>query len=53
MIIGDANLGQVSTLLRTGTTALVLAMIEAGTAPAIELRDPVAALQADQPRSRR
>ncbi|MDR7356512.1 proteasome accessory factor A [Paeniglutamicibacter sulfureus] len=46
VIIGDANLGQVSTLLRTGTTALVLAMIEAGTVPAIELRDPVAALQA-------
>ena len=46
VIIGDANLGQVSTLLRTGTTALVLSMIEAGTAPAIELRDPVAALQA-------
>ncbi|EMQ96614.1 Pup deamidase/depupylase [Paeniglutamicibacter gangotriensis Lz1y] len=46
VIIGDANLGQVSTLLRTGTTALVLSMIEAGTAPALELRDPVAALQA-------
>ncbi|NKG21899.1 depupylase/deamidase Dop [Paeniglutamicibacter terrestris] len=46
VIIGDANLGQISTLLRTGTTALVLSMIEAGTAPHIELRDPVAALQA-------
>ena len=46
MIIGDANLGQVSTLLRTGTTALVLSMIEAGTAPEPALREPVAALQA-------
>lgn len=45
VIIGDANLGQISTLLRTGTTALVLSMIEAGSAPHIELRDPVADLQ--------
>ena len=46
VIIGDANLGQVSTLLRTGTTALVLSMIESGTAPEPALREPVAALQA-------
>lgn len=46
VIIGDANLGQVSTLLRTGTTALVLSMIEAGSAPHLALREPVAALQA-------
>lgn len=46
VIIGDANLGQISTLLRTGTTALVLSMIEAGTAPQVVLREPVAALQA-------
>ena len=45
VIIGDANLGQVSTLLRVGTTNLVLALIEAGCAPALELADPVAALQ--------
>ena len=45
VIAGDANLGQVSTLLRVGTTALVLALIEAGRAPALELRDAVAAVQ--------
>ena len=30
MIIGDANLSEVSTYLKLGTTSLVLAMIEAG-----------------------
>src|SRR5690606_7627785 len=45
VIIGDANLGQVSTLLRVGTTNLVLSLIEAGLAPKLELEDPVAALQ--------
>jgi proteasome accessory factor PafA2 len=45
VIVGDANLGQVSTYLRVGTTSLVLSLIEAGRAPAIELRDPVVALQ--------
>ena len=45
VIIGDANLGQISTLLRVGTTNLVLSLIEAGLAPALELEDPVAALQ--------
>lgn len=45
VIIGDANLGQVATLLRVGTTNLVLALIEAGQAPDLELADPVAALQ--------
>ena len=28
MIIGDANLAEISTYLKVGTTALVLAMIE-------------------------
>ncbi|QCU79387.1 proteasome accessory factor PafA2 [Citricoccus sp. SGAir0253] len=46
VIIGDANLSQYSTWLRCGTTALVLSMIELGTCPVLELRDPVAALQA-------
>ena len=46
VIIGDANLSEVSALLKVGTTSIVLSMIEEGTAPAIELRDPVAALQA-------
>ncbi|CEA08122.1 Depupylase [Arthrobacter saudimassiliensis] len=46
VIIGDANLSEVSILLKTGTASLVLSMIEAGTEPRIELRDPVGALQA-------
>ncbi len=46
VIIGDANLSQYATWLRCGMTALVLSMIELGTAPVIELDDPVAALQA-------
>ncbi|MGM7667324.1 depupylase/deamidase Dop [Microbacterium sp. A93] len=46
VIIGDANLSQYATWLRCGMTALVLSMIELGTAPEIELTDPVTALQA-------
>jgi len=46
VIIGDANLSEVSTLLKLGTTSIVLSMIEAGSAPLVELRDPVGALQA-------
>ncbi|MEG2424067.1 depupylase/deamidase Dop [Glutamicibacter sp.] len=45
VIIGDANLGQISTLLRVGTTNLVLSLIEAGMAPQLELVEPVLALQ--------
>lgn len=45
VIIGDANMGQVSTYLRVGTTSLVLALIEAGRAPQIALQDPIEALQ--------
>lgn len=45
VIIGDANLGQISTLLRVGTTNLVLSLIEAGMSPKLELADPVSALQ--------
>lgn len=45
VIIGDATLSQHATWLRMGMTALVLALAEAGTAPRIELEDPVAALQ--------
>lgn len=45
VIIGDANLGQISTLLRVGTTNLVLSLIEANLAPEIELAEPVQALQ--------
>lgn len=45
VIIGDSNMGQVSTYLRVGATSLVLALIEAGRAPEIGLLDPVEALQ--------
>ena len=45
VIIGDATLSQHATWLRMGMTALVLAMAEAGTAPRLELLDPVAALR--------
>ncbi len=46
VIIGDANLSEISTYLRLGTTALVLSMIEHGEAPRIELQEPVQSLQA-------
>jgi proteasome accessory factor PafA2 len=46
VIIGDANLSQVSNYLKFGTTALVLSLIEAGLAPKIEVYEPVPALKA-------
>lgn len=45
VIIGDANLSQVSNYLKFGTTAMVLSLIEAGLAPKIEVYEPVAALK--------
>ncbi|WP_051423360.1 depupylase/deamidase Dop [Arthrobacter sp. MA-N2] len=45
VIIGDANLSQVSNYLKFGTTALVLSLIEAGQAPKIEVHEAVAGLQ--------
>ena len=45
VIIGDANLSQVSNYLKFGTTAMVLSLIEAGLAPKVEVYEPVAALQ--------
>ncbi|MCC3283395.1 depupylase/deamidase Dop [Arthrobacter caoxuetaonis] len=45
VIIGDANLSEVSALLKVGTTSAVLSLIEADAVPAVELRDPVGALQ--------
>lgn len=45
VIIGDANLNEVSNYLKVGTTALVLALIEHGLAPTPTLEDPVGALQ--------
>jgi Pup amidohydrolase len=47
VIIGDANLAELSTYLKVGTTSLVLAMIEArALTEAITIEDPVEALQA-------
>src|SRR5699024_9190566 len=47
MIIGDANLSEVSTYLKLGTTAIVLSMIEDGyLADGLVVDRPVAALHA-------
>lgn len=46
VIIGDANVGDVATLLKTGLTSLVLRLVEAGRAPDVDLADPVAAVRA-------
>ena len=47
MIIGDANLAEVSTYLKVGTTALVLAMIEDKVLTRdLTIDGPVAALRA-------
>ncbi|WP_238385285.1 depupylase/deamidase Dop [Nesterenkonia muleiensis] len=46
VIIGDANMSEYSAWLRVGTTALVLDLIESGSAPQIRLTDPVQALKA-------
>jgi Pup amidohydrolase len=47
VIIGDANLAELSTYLKVGTTSLVLAMIEARALPGdLSLEEPVEALQA-------
>jgi proteasome accessory factor A len=46
VIVGDANLCEVSTLLKVGTTAIVLAMIEDGFATKeLSLADPVPAMR--------
>jgi proteasome accessory factor A len=47
VIIGDANLAELSTYLKVGTTSLVLAMIEARALPRdLTIEEPVEALQA-------
>ncbi|MDT0277028.1 depupylase/deamidase Dop [Blastococcus goldschmidtiae] len=47
VIIGDANLAELSTYLKVGTTSLVLAMIEARFLPQdLSLEEPVEALRA-------
>ena len=46
VIIGDANMSEVATFLKVGTTALLLAMLEDdGLIEAIELADPVGAVR--------
>jgi proteasome accessory factor A len=46
VIVGDANLSEVATLLKVGTTVFVLAMIEDDTLPwDLRLADPVRALR--------
>ena len=47
VIIGDANMAQVATFLKLGTTALILAMLEDGALPSrtLSLRDPVKAVR--------
>ncbi len=46
VIVGDANLSEIATFLKVGTTALVLAMLEDGALPSRELNpaDPVRAM---------
>jgi len=47
VIIGDANLSEISTYLKVGTTAIVLSMIEARALPGdLGIADPVAELKA-------
>ncbi|MEP6809816.1 MAG: proteasome accessory factor PafA2 family protein, partial [Chthoniobacterales bacterium] len=45
VIIGDSNMSEWATAIKVGTTALVLALIERGSAPEIELAQPIEALQ--------
>jgi proteasome accessory factor A len=45
VIVGDANLGDVPTLFKVGATSLVLRLVEAGRAPALELVDAVHAIR--------
>jgi len=47
VIVGDANMSEISTYLKVGTTAIVMHMLEEGAPlPAIVLDDPVAAIKA-------
>ena len=46
VIIGDANMNEVATALKLGTTSLVLELIEKGAAPKLELANPVEATKA-------
>jgi proteasome accessory factor PafA2 len=44
VIVGDANMSEISTFLKLGTTALVLKMIEDDVLPDLSLENPVSAL---------
>ncbi|MDT3778572.1 depupylase/deamidase Dop [Nitrospira sp. MA-1] len=47
VIVGDANMSEVSTFLKIGTTAIIMEMLEQeGALPHIELTDPVKAIKA-------
>lgn len=46
VIVGDANMSEVSTFLKVGTTAIIMEMLEHhGALPQIELADPVKAIK--------
>lgn len=46
IIVGDSNMSELTTYLKTGTTAVVLSMIEGGfTVKGMELEDPVKAIR--------
>jgi len=46
VIVGDANMAEVSTYLKVGTLAIVLDLVEAGVElPQVELEDPVLAIK--------
>ena len=46
VIVGDANMSEISTFLKVGTTAIIMDMLEnQGKLPQIELAEPVAAIK--------
>jgi proteasome accessory factor A len=45
VIVGDANLADVASLLKVGMSSLVLRLIESDLAPVLDLADPVAAIR--------
>jgi proteasome accessory factor A len=45
LIVGDANMCEYATVLKVGTTRVVLDLIERGAAPDVDLDDPVSAIK--------
>jgi proteasome accessory factor A len=45
LLLGDSNLSEFATALKVGTTALVLDLIQLGSAPEVPFQDPVFALK--------